>query len=62
MYPSPRWTQGYAVGVAAKTTEDTSSGVKAKYKLEGTIESVVREIEVSKTRFERVMNLTYDLG
>lgn len=34
------------MGVAAKTTEDTSSGVKAKYKLEGTIESVVREIEV----------------
>jgi len=37
--------EGYAVGVAAKTTEDVSSGVKAKYKLEGTIESVVREIE-----------------
>lgn len=37
--------EGYAVGVAAKTTEDTSSGVKAKYTLEGSIESVVREIE-----------------
>lgn len=45
------WLQGYAVGVAAKSTEDTSSGVQAKYKLEGTIESVVREIEVSRGWF-----------
>jgi len=37
--------EGYVVGVAAKTTENTASGVKAKYTLEGTIESVVREIE-----------------
>ncbi|KAF8315864.1 NAD(P)-binding protein [Clavulina sp. PMI_390] len=37
--------EGYAVGVAAKTTENPASGVKAKYKLEGSIESVVREIE-----------------
>ncbi|KDQ20853.1 hypothetical protein BOTBODRAFT_26874 [Botryobasidium botryosum FD-172 SS1] len=37
--------EGYAVGVAAKSTEDKSSGVQARYKLDGTIESVVREIE-----------------
>jgi len=37
--------EGYAVGVAAKTTESPESGVKAKYNREGSIESVVREIE-----------------
>jgi NAD(P)-dependent dehydrogenase (short-subunit alcohol dehydrogenase family) len=37
--------EGYVVGVAAKTTENSSAGVQAKYKLEGTIEQVVREIE-----------------
>ncbi|KAF8331887.1 uncharacterized protein EI90DRAFT_3154310 [Cantharellus anzutake] len=37
--------EGYAVGVAAKTTENPQAGIKAKYHLEGSIEGVVREIE-----------------